>query len=304
LVGVGQPILTVGTVGINGTLGLTSYLWAPPLAVAKHGFNMTLYDTNSPEYTSSLGYYPQILPLPRMLLWNVGMKGIGQVGLSAVWGGVMEPSLFASAAVLGTARYATRSIYDVLSYGLIILPFGRVPAQEGFFVHHVEGPGVLERRLLHLDSGLALLALQARLEKEELDYFQRHHQMEIDSPLEEYQSFLKGVLSPFSIQAKAKPQSLVKARKRHRKELRVEVEKRSKRLHTMIDIPSVGYIRQTDVERRKTKLWGGLLCEEYYTKNIFPYLSDEDTSSFWSSMTLKQGDWNGLSERFLEEVFS
>ena len=303
-VGVGQPILTVGTVGINGTLGLTSYLWSPALAVAKHGFNLTIYDTNSPKYTSIVGHYPQVLPLPRMLLWNVGMKGVGQVGLSTAWGGVVEPSLFASATVLGSARYATRSIYDVLSYGLIILPFGRVPAQEGFFVHNVEGPGVLEQRLLHLDSGLALLALQARLEKEELDYFQRHHQREIDSPLKEYQSFLQGILSPFSIQAKANPESLVKARKHQRKALSEEVDKRSKRLRSMIYIPSVEYIRQTDVERRKTKLWGGLLCEEYYTKKIFPYLSDEEKSSFWSSMTLKKGDWNGLSERFLEEVFS
>ena len=304
LIGVGQPIATVGTVGVAGALGLTSYLWAPPLAVAKHGFNLALYDTNSPDETFAFGYYPKGFALSRMLLWDVGMKGVSQIGLSAAWGLAGEPALFASSTILGSARYATRSIYDVLAYGLVIVPFGRVPAQEGFFAYQVSGPGLLEGRLLQLDSALALLALQARLEQEELEHWQRFHSSEINAPLEEYQDFLQRILSPFAVKAAANPKGMVEARDKQHKAIGEAFAERNKRLEKMIKVPSVDYIRQTETERKKTKLWASLLCEEFYTKRIFPYLSEEERARFWSSESLKQNDWNGLSELFLAGLFS
>ncbi len=304
-IGVGQPVGTVLNVGVSGGIGLGSVVWGPAVALLGYGGNTLLWDTMSPKRTNKYGSHPQFLAAPRIVVGDIGVNGLVQTVTAGAWGLAGEPTTWGLSTLFTSGRYLTRQFYDFLSYGLIIRPLGRIPYENGIWAYHSAGPKISEKKLLQLDSGVALLALTAGLEQKELVAFKKLHETEIRKPLKEYNAFMNKLLIPMGIKMNPVSPVLNKSERKNMKELNRVAELRERRLDRVLEKPDEApLIRIKESEMESLKHLGAEVTQRFYQDRIFPLMTESQKNLFWVRQKLKKGNWSGVSQKILKSVLS
>ncbi|MFT5686627.1 MAG: hypothetical protein ACI8RZ_007583, partial [Myxococcota bacterium] len=184
-IGVGQPIMTVASVGVGSVSAVTSVAWSPAVSILRSSSNLVLWDGDSTHQFQGARYAPSFVSLPYQVV-NLGIMGAGQTAGAAVWGVAGAPLLAGTAAGGAVLRVGVRTGYDGLLHGAVIRPLGRVPAQESFLAYPTEGPELSQHALVTITPELAVTMMMVRLEQRELVEFEAHHVQTIQAPGQEY----------------------------------------------------------------------------------------------------------------------
>ena len=92
-----------------------------------------------------------------------------------------------------------RQAWDSLMFQLVIRARARVPAGDSFVARRTGGPGMAGNYYYQIKTEQALVALEARMEMEELEAYKTQLSAVISSPLEVYRKFVANSLRPLSV---------------------------------------------------------------------------------------------------------
>ena len=146
-------------------LAVTSVVWVPVLCSAAYVLVILFYDYHGQRLLNGI-------------LWNVLVNivlcGIVQPLVCSVVAFILCPlgALFVSA--YASARLALREGYDAVTFATVLKRAARVPAAESFLAKRVAGPGMASKYFYQIKPEQALVALETRMEVEELDTYQVH----------------------------------------------------------------------------------------------------------------------------------
>ncbi len=298
----GQPMITLFNVIFTTLAVVTSVFWVPVLSLAVVGLNTLFFDTENPTDD----FFSSILPLWAFTLGHIGVAGVGQTGLAALAALVFEPGALVLGGIFTLFTDGGRRLYDALMYRLVIRPLARVPASDSFTARRIKGPGMSSTVYFQLPAQRALLALAARLEKEELDEYNRATTALLNEPVEAYNQFRRQVFGPFTDLGSGldHASALYRTDSSHRERLGRAVSERDQRLRVLLDIPQRDMIRLVREDLEWTLNEGQRLVRDRYTQHIWAADVERARPEFWAMYKLTANDWEGLTRKLLSDVFS
>ena len=298
LIGAGQPMLTAFNLGVTLTLVATSVGWAPLFAMLVLHFNQMFMDTESPGDV----WFAPMLAYGLGYLW---IAGVGQVAFSVVDGLLFQPGVVALGAVVSGSRKGAQSLHDSIAYHLIIRRLARVPARDTLAARRLEGPGLSSQIFYQIKPELALVALAAQLEKEELDQYEAARLRELDVPVNAYVGFMRDVLGPLAATvAREYPHALGASNTTHRRNLSDAVGNRRQRLDELLEIPERQRIKLTRDDLQQTLTQALAMVKQAFQMRVWLQVTPDDRARLWSQRNLVEEDWLGLTKQLLARTFS
>ena len=162
-----QPLLTIGNVLGSLLLCVLSLLCVPFVAVGAYFSEILLYDdhnTNRSKYTS---FFP-LLSAFFMILFALVAHFLLPVVLT-----LLQPLLALFVLIGAQINKCIRLTYDLCVFHCIIRTRARIPISNSAMAYRVAGPGLSAAYHYYIHADVALAALQAKLERMELDIAQR-----------------------------------------------------------------------------------------------------------------------------------
>ncbi|MBF0361062.1 MAG: hypothetical protein HQK49_08630 [Oligoflexia bacterium] len=311
---VGQPLVTMGNVALSGGVAATSVVWAPMTSLFQMGFNMTIYDFDSPanyyshsrmknyEYTHV--WFPALNYTKDVIFSAAVPMTMGTLAAT-----VLHPTLSALTVAFEGARKLFSQGWDALMRKLIIAPYGKIPATDSWVATRVSGPGISVNYFYQIHPEMALVALQAKLESIELSQYADRNREEIKRPLNTLNDFFSGIFSQFrrmfvggdnGVEAR-----IEKLTEDQLKALGSSVEERRKVLEQISKLPIMSsLIRQTNEDLQKTYELSIPLVQNFYEEKIFAKMKGPEIREFWWSKELEEDDYLGLSKILYSQIFS
>jgi hypothetical protein len=115
---------------------------------------------------------------------------------------------------------------------LFIKKCGRIPSSDSFAVRRISGPGLAQEYYFIVTPAQALAALEAKMELDEIDAYQKSMETIICQPQKDFSQFVEACFGPFSAQLSKTGQYRQLERESHNllSSLHEKVEKRRREL--------------------------------------------------------------------------
>lgn len=309
-VGVGQPVLTACNFGVSCALAVTAPVWAPISSLFKLGFSATIYDMNTPASRSETVGHPlhQWFPVAQYCLKDIGCAGIGQAVGKTVQGVAYEPLAFTVKGLYANVRSSVRAFYDSFMRN-VFLKRGRIPAIDSFAANRIQGPGMASHYFYQIQPEIAVLALQATLESEELRLFESHETEVITKPLKDYYAFFYSILEPIgSINAGStkEERTLKEEQDQQLKTLREELATRYHKLSLVSEIPTEARnsgIKMLEEDLNLTLTTSEKLVQSFFEEHLKPRMNKYEIERYWQNREMDENDFRSLAQSFYSRLF-
>ncbi len=314
-VSIAQPIGTLANTVITAGLTATSVVWAPMASMFQWGFNATILDTDTPgriNGTSGLRR-PVILPALSNLLYRAGLKGLGRATVATIAGSVYHPTMSLGYGATAFVRRGARTAYDyvvrkVLSGSILKFIYARVPARDGYLAVRTQGPGLTSTYIFQIKPEIAILALQAYMENNELRAYAINARSEIEKPYNEFTKYLNDLFRTFGnidLNYDGTVKFLGDLQSSQINELDRKTEERYATSSRLLKYPvERNMLGQTTEDLETTIRVGSLLVKAHYEEKVFPGMSEKEIKEFWTSLDAAPGDFVTLTRSLIGRTFS
>ncbi|XP_055309168.1 uncharacterized protein LOC129573035 [Sitodiplosis mosellana] len=296
------PVLCIAASLVSVVLALTAPFWIPIIVIFLHLYMIFIYDFDCPNDDERNRYCIFL----EAIVWNIGIQGCLQPILCLFVGGILCPLAATTIFIAGIVRYSFRLVWDFIMFHLFIEKCGRVPSNDSFAVKRISGPGLALNYYFSIKSEQALASLEAKMELDELDAFQKFSENFILQPQRDFKQFVEACFGPFSshLNSKSGPYKNLERESRDLLCLLNEkLEKRRRELQISLPASVKNRIRLHSMDLKISIQHGAHLLERFYPKHVIDrLLISED--EFWDSKNLQNGDWAGLASHLYTEVFS
>jgi len=277
-------------------LGLAP-IWGPAVAVLSYLFCLFVYDFDTNQIGAVLGWIYQIV-------WNLLKIGGSLVML------IVVPLVSVLVTLIRSLSNYTCSLSDWLFFHCVLRHLARLPDQNGFLIRRISGPGMRQEYCFQIAPEIAILALHSTLENKELDWYQSWVRLTSKVPAKHATRTLNSVFKPYgTISNKSLFEFYDKKETALAQRLSLLIEHRNRespisplsnnvRLHHY-------KIRQEPAAHRQTLQMATSLCENFYTRRLFPYLDKKGIEQFWFQKGLvpDSAPWDEIAKRALSELF-
>lgn len=246
------------------------------------------------------------------VVWNVLINIIALGVLQPITAVVVAFILCPIGTALGTLvafmRKGMRDAWDALVFQLVIRKRARIPVGDGFLAKRISGPGLASHYYYQIKTEQALVALETRMELDQLVAFQGELTRQIRKPQDEYKAFVTKTFGPFGVAVTKSDnspyQKLDTECEALLAKLNDSVKKRSDYLNNTLPSGIRTKIRLTENDLRVVLMQGTLMVQEFYPQKVLAKMTDTDVRNFWLDEDLPENDWLGLTSILLSELFS
>ncbi|KAJ8317953.1 hypothetical protein KUTeg_003044 [Tegillarca granosa] len=249
------PVLCVLGSGASILVAVTAPAWIPVVTLVVHVGFFLVFDADCPDDSN------KFFTLFEAIIWRILILGC------------IQP--VAALVSIGLVRRMGRGIWDSMMFCMVIKSRGRVPSSDGFVARRVSGPGLASNFCYQINPEQALAALEARMERDELEAWKSHVISVIKSPVQAYSKFVHQCFSPFS--AMLSPDGVYKKldteTSQYLKDLTFKVQKREEKLNTGLHPAVQRKIKLPERELKVTILQSAKMIEDFYPKRVFPKLN-------------------------------
>ena len=278
-------------------LALLAPILIPFFSLVLHLAAALVYDWETGRPTTAL--------LPS-LIWHLLLQGLLQPVLCTL-GLLLCPIGTAAIGGWALARKSLRHAWDTTIFELVIRKRARVPAGDSFVARRIGGPGMAGNFYYQIKTEQALVALEARMEMDELEAFKEQLANVISSPLEVYRKFVANSLRPLSVsvtktgggpyaQLDREVSGLLAS-------LHEKVDARTKQLKLQLPEPMRKRIKQSERELKLSLSRGAAMVASFYPEHVIGRATGGE-SAFWEKAGLRDGDWVGLVSRLYSDIFA
>jgi hypothetical protein len=295
-----HPILSVINIILSLALMLSCPLLAPLASILRYLFDIGIYDTTS----ISDGY--NIFRVFNILIWRFLIKGCGQFAVSII--AILAHLVLAIIlCVWAHLSNGLRYLYDSVIYGIVLRYRARVPSRDGFLVKRIQGPGLSSNYYYLVDSDLALILLQRKLEAMELKIYISQKEGEIDGPLNKlmgyYRNFLDCGLRPDCALNPIKRFNETKQLLHNR--LGAVVRKHEENYKLNKELRSSSRIKMANSNLQVAIESGSELCRKFVVNRILPRLPKmEQQNEFWKSIDVTPNNWSEMVIKSYCNIFN
>eukprot|EP01103_Thecamoeba_quadrilineata_P021507 TRINITY_DN9900_c0_g1_i1.p1 TRINITY_DN9900_c0_g1~~TRINITY_DN9900_c0_g1_i1.p1 ORF type:complete len:1208 (+),score=273.78 TRINITY_DN9900_c0_g1_i1:52-3675(+) len=295
-------------------MALLSVLWGPLVCVGTYLFQVFVYD-----------FYGGRGPVPLFaLVFKLLVVSLCELFFSLLLAFLIHPLLSVGSVTFGAVRYSLASVYDFLTYYLVIRPYARIPVQNHFLVRRTKGPGLSIHYSYRVEVDLVLLAMTSVLELKELSAYERATRAKITEPQKNLELLGKGLYDSIGANLLTRHALFEEINEsttliegdllRHLAERRRRLSQNWMQGKQEETLNLRHYtVRQTRAESDETLMAAAPLVERFYTEKIFPYWrarariarerEDAEENEMWKKSHLLPGDWRGLSSKILSDMF-
>ena len=278
-------------------LALLAPLLIPCASLLLHLTAALVYDWETGRPTAAL--------LPSLLV-HLLLQGVLQPLLCTI-GLLLSPIAAAVIAAWAVARKSLRHAWDTTIFELVIRKRARVPAGDSFVARRIGGPGMAGNFYYQIKTEQALVALEARMEMDELEAFKEQLATVISSPLEVYRKFVANSLRPLSVcvtKAGGGPYAqLDREVSGLLASLHDKVDARTTQLRLQLPEPMRKRIKQSERELKLSLSRGAAMVASFYPEHVIARAPGGE-SAFWERAGLRDGDWVGLVSRLYSDIFA
>lgn len=261
-------------------LALTAPFWIPITVILLHLYMVFIYDIDCPnDERNRYGIFFIAI------VWKIGIQGCLQPLLCLFVGGVLCPLAAATIFIAGIFRYSIRLMWDFITFHLLIEKCGRVPSSNSFAVKRISGPGLARNYYFSIKPEQALASLEAKMEVDELDAFQKFTENFILQPQRDFKQFVEACFGPFSshLNSKSGPYKNLERESRDLLCLLNEkLEKRRRELQMILPTSVKSRIRLESMDLKISIQHGAHLLEKFYSQHVIDRLSIPE-DEFWYS---------------------
>ena len=278
-------------------LALLAPLLVPSCSLVLHLCSALLYDWETGNMTAAL------LPC---VAWHLLLQGLLQPGLCLV-GLLLCPLGAAAIGAWAVVRKGLRHTWDAAMFQLVISKRARVPAGDSFIVRRIGGPGMAGNFFYQIKTEQALVALEARMEMDELEAYKEQLSAVISSPLEVYRKFVGNSLRPLSVsvtKAAGGPYcQLDREVAGLLASLHEKVDARTAQLRLQLPEPTRKRIKQSERELKLSLSRGAAMVASFYPEHVINR-GPGGEAEFWEKLALRPEDWVGLVSRLYSDIFA
>lgn len=296
-----QPILTLVNVLASISVIACAFIWAPVTAISRYFVSVFFYDYDYAGRADETAF----LPLARVLIWRLGVLGIGNL-LSAP----LLALLYHPGAALLQSSYASvsaglRYVYDFVMFGVVKLARPRVPASNGFLAKRISGPGIASQLFCTASVADAMMAVEATLERLLVNLFYERLVEAARIPIMNLRKGqLQSILNPLAAGVQA-DRKIFDPIHKSVAEIHVRLENTHlKRQRDLPSIPSGAQVRFTRDQLSSLQEAVTKVAKVWYFEKIIPIHSTTQLEALWStSWSLEREDWSSLAKYLLKETF-
>jgi len=288
------PILCILVSGGSLVLALLGPVIVPVFSLVAHLLGIVLYDfeTNS--------FWNAVIP---NIFWNILVLGILQPLISLGVSFVVCPLTALILAVFAVSRKTTRKVWDTVMYFLFIWKRAKVPSENSFVVRRTAGPGMASRHFYQIKAEQALIALEAQMERQELCVFEEEMKDLINSPLEEYKSFITTTMKPFGVCVDGGRTGVYKNLDDRTDTLLNTLESKVTKRKEQLRIETPDHMIKMTENELKVALGRGVeMVKEFYPNRVIKRTKG-GAKKFWEEHDLRSDDWIGLTSHLYSITF-
>lgn len=183
--------------------------------------------------------------------------------------------------------------WDFVTYHVFIKKYGRVPATDSFAVQRIEGPGLNSNYFFLIQPEQAMAALEAKMESDELQAFQKAMEDLIKQPQKDFTKFVDACFGSFSAQLSSSGayMDLERESKDLLNLLGEKLEKRRNELQIGLPMSSKTKIKMKTMDLKIAIQQSAHLLERFYPDHVIArtHLSMDE---FWDSKVRFSGKKN------------
>lgn len=288
----GQPALTFLNVAVSTVIAAGIPLLAVGISVSSYILTIIIFDFDCPDrrYKNEGNFLPlKLFPVPFQLLnilFYASLWWVFPVLVSFFY----EVPLGIMQGLYAYAGLSARTLYDALMFALIKNKV-TVPGVDTFWARRTHGPGLSSLYRFQVEPEVVYYALQAALEKLELDFIQTTEQARIDRPLVEFNNYFRNISKPFRIFFTEAEVPLLKElrdeRELNRKKLNDAVRLRMKKLEEalLLDGSYATLIKLTEESIENTLDLSQQLVRSFYFERLVKHLDGSVVNYAESDLT-------------------
>jgi len=241
------------------------------------------------------------------LIWNLIILGIIQPVIALFVAAILCPLTAAVIIAWALARKSLRQAWDSVMYQLVIRKRARVPAGDSFIAKRIGGPGMASNFYYQIKTEQALVALEARMEMDELEAYKDQLCSVITSPLDVYRKFVANTMRPLSLavnkQAPGPYQQLDREISGLLSSLHEKVDQRMGQLRLLLPETIRKKIKLSERELKLSLSRGAAMVQTFYPEHVIARIKGGE-SEFWSTRGLRINDWVGLTSQLYSDIFA
>lgn len=309
VIGVVQPLLTFINITISIFIAMTAPIWAVFYSIFMLLLSCIIWDIDYPYqghlfcWTQNFLWFPIPFQVFHILYW-----GLGQVIFKLVQCVLYDFPMFILKGLHAYVRYGARRVWDNIMMSILRTRM-KVPGVDSFWAKRIKGPGLSNNYYFQVEPEVAMNALQATLDKEDLDYYVVKETKEINRPLRELIDFFKDLLQPLSIDASMLPEThkLRLDEYVHLKALNEAARIRYKDLARGAINSNLSHslnrIKLTEENLTSTMARSQVIVTNFYKESIATYISADDLMKYWINKDLFEDDFEGLTLHYYSKTF-
>lgn len=143
-------------------LALSGPVLVPAFSLAFHIVSLVIFDLET---------HRPLVSLVPSIFWNIGVLGVIQPVICTLVSLVICPVLAGIITTASFTRKGIRHTWDMVMFNAIIKKRARIPAGDSFIVKRVSGPGLASNFFYQVKTEQALVALEARMEMDEIEAY-------------------------------------------------------------------------------------------------------------------------------------
>ncbi|KAL7033342.1 hypothetical protein ACKWTF_007549 [Chironomus riparius] len=271
------PILCISVSFISICFAIAAPLWIPIITSLLHLYMMVIYDLDSPNDARN-----KYCILFEAIGWDLLLQGILQPICATFVALIMCPVISFAVLLFGVSRYWTRLCWDSVVYHLFIKKCGRIPSSDSLAVKRILGPGLGQQYYFVITTSQALAALEAKMELDELDAYQKSTETTITQPQKDFSQFVDACFGPFSAQLSKSGQykQLEREGQNLLSSLHEKVERRRKELNLGLQSSVKSRIRLCTCDLKVSIQIGAYMLERFYPSHVIGRLAITE-EEFW-----------------------
>ena len=309
VIGVGQPLFTIINIVISIFITMTAPLWAVFYSIFMLFLSMTIWDIDYPCHGQLFCLTQKFLwfPIP-FQVFHIFYWGLGQVIFKLAQCVVYDFPMFILKGLHAYVRCGARRVWDSIMMSILRTRM-KVPGVDSFWARRIKGPGLSNSYFFQVEPEVAINALQATLDKEDLDHYVLRETKEIHRPLRELIDFFKNLLLPLSLDASMLP------------EIRQLLFDESEHLRALNEATRIRYrdlargainsnlnnvvhkIKLTEEKLRSTMARSQVIVTKFYEESIATYIGADGTMKYWMDKDLFEDDFEGLTLHYYSKTF-
>ena len=309
VIGVGQPLFTIINIVISIFITMTAPIWAVFYSIFMLFLSFTIWDIDYPCQGQLFCLTQKFLlfPIP-FQVFHILYWGLGQIIFKLAQCVVYDFPMFILKGLHAYVRYGARRVWDSIMMSILRTRM-KVPGVDSFWARRIKGPGLSNSYFFQVEPEVAINALQATLDKEDLDHYVHRETKEINRPLRELIDFFKNLLQPLSLDASMLPE-IHQLRIDESKHLKALNEATSVRYRDLArgaiksDLNNVVHkIKLTEENLRSTMARSQVIVTKFYEERIATYIGADGTMKYWMDKDLFEDDFEGLTLHYYSKTF-